>query len=286
MSESQRLLGTANHDRDAAGLTYVYPVISRRAGGVSIGINLNPNNACNWHCAYCQVPELKRGVSPDIDIPLLESELRDFLHVVMEGSFMRQRVPEDCRRLCDIAISGNGEPTSSGQFGEIVTAIGNVMRNFELSGRIPLVLISNGSYAHRPQVKSGLAAIAELGGEAWMKVDSATEEGIKHINGVALSPARLFDQVKTCAEICPTWIQTCVMTWDGEPPTEAEQHAYVAFLSELVADGAPLKGVRLYGLARPSLQPEAMHVAQLDEPWMRGFAARIETTGLSVLLTP
>ena len=61
--ETQHLLTTTDHDRDAAALCYVYPVVSRRAGGVSVGVNLNPNNACNWHCAYCQVPNLKRGVA-------------------------------------------------------------------------------------------------------------------------------------------------------------------------------------------------------------------------------
>ena len=41
-------LSVSDHDRNSAGLTYVYPVISRRAGGVSVGVNLNVNNACNW----------------------------------------------------------------------------------------------------------------------------------------------------------------------------------------------------------------------------------------------
>ena len=44
------MLAINDHRRDSAGLRYVYPVISRRAGGVSVGINLNPNNACNWAC--------------------------------------------------------------------------------------------------------------------------------------------------------------------------------------------------------------------------------------------
>jgi wyosine [tRNA(Phe)-imidazoG37] synthetase (radical SAM superfamily) len=62
MSESPRgRLTVADHDRGSAGLTYVYPVVSRRAGGVSVGINLNVNNACNWRCIYCQVPGLTRG---------------------------------------------------------------------------------------------------------------------------------------------------------------------------------------------------------------------------------
>ena len=40
-------LTPSDHDRNASGMTYVYPVVSRRARGVSVGINLNPNSACN-----------------------------------------------------------------------------------------------------------------------------------------------------------------------------------------------------------------------------------------------
>jgi hypothetical protein len=65
---SRILLKTEDHSRDSAGMRYVYPVVSRRAGGVSVGINLNPNNACNWRCIYCQVPGLTRGGPPPIDL--------------------------------------------------------------------------------------------------------------------------------------------------------------------------------------------------------------------------
>ncbi|MCG8997432.1 radical SAM protein, partial [Laribacter hongkongensis] len=54
-----------DHSRNSAGFQYVYPVLSRRAGGVSVGINLNPNQACNWRCIYCQVPGLVRSQAPD-----------------------------------------------------------------------------------------------------------------------------------------------------------------------------------------------------------------------------
>jgi hypothetical protein len=67
-----------DHNRSFIDMTYVYPVVSRRAGGVSVGINLNPNNACNWHCAYCQVPGLVRGAAPEIDLALLARELAGF----------------------------------------------------------------------------------------------------------------------------------------------------------------------------------------------------------------
>src|SRR5437660_104527 len=101
-----------DHRRDVAGYTYVYPVVSRRAGGVSIGINLNPNNACNWACIYCQVPNLTRGSAPSINVSQLESELRGFLDQVLHGDWMERHVPEGVRVLQDIAFSGNGEPTS------------------------------------------------------------------------------------------------------------------------------------------------------------------------------
>ena len=106
-------LTTSNHDRDVAGLKYVYPVLSRRAGGLSIGINFNTNNACNWRCIYCQVPDLKIGAAPEMNFQLLEQELRYFLDDVLNGDFyQRFQVDENKRTIKDIAISGNGEPTS------------------------------------------------------------------------------------------------------------------------------------------------------------------------------
>ena len=94
-------------------MTYVYPVVSRRAGGVSDGVNLNPNHACNWACVYCQVPDLVRGSAPEIDLAQLEAELRALLGDILHGDFMQTRVPEGAQRLNVIALSVNGEPTSA-----------------------------------------------------------------------------------------------------------------------------------------------------------------------------
>ena len=82
-----------DHSRDAAGLTYVYPVISRRSGGVSVGINLNPNNACNWACAYCQVEGLVRGAAPAIDLEQLSTELAGFLDLASTDAWMEVHAP-------------------------------------------------------------------------------------------------------------------------------------------------------------------------------------------------
>jgi len=281
----QTMLNTRNHDRDAAGLTYVYPVVSRRAGGVSIGVNLNPNNACNWHCVYCQVPDLVRGSSPDIDIPLLNSELSNFIDELLYSDFMQDHVPEDCRRICDVAISGNGEPTSCKQFDTVTDTIIHCLQDAGLLENIPVVLITNGSYVHRPQVQKGLEMMVAHKGEVWFKVDSATDDGIARINGVTLSPDQLRKQLEIAAASCPTWIQTCMFNWDGQPPDEVEITAYLDFLTNLVCDAVPIKGVLLYGIARPSMQPEAVHVSPLDADWLQAMGPRIEAVGLPVKLS-
>lgn len=277
------MLSVADHDRDAAGFTYVYPVVSRRAGGVSVGINLNPNHACDWRCVYCQVPELVRGTAPAIDLVRLDRELRAMLQEVLHGDFMTRHVPEGCRRLSDLAISGNGEPTGSRQFAEVVRLIGDVMHAFALAGGIPLRLITNGSYMRKPSVQAGLRAMAGLGGEVWIKIDRATAEGIRHVNGITAAPAQLAEQVEIAAGLCPTWIQTCMFAWDGAPPESGEIDAYLGFLEGLVARAVPLRGVLLYGLARPSMQqPEAGHLSALSEDWLAALARRIAALGLSV----
>ncbi|MDQ6957974.1 MAG: radical SAM protein [Mariprofundaceae bacterium] len=285
MEKDEHLLTTSNHDRNAAGLTYVYPVVSRRAGGVSIGVNLNPNNACNWHCVYCQVPDLVRGSSPDINIALLNSELSNFIDELLYGHFMQEHVPESCRRICDVAISGNGEPTSCKQFDTVTDTIIHCLQDTGLLESIPVVLITNGSYVHRPQVQQGLEMMAAHRGEVWFKVDSATDEGIERINGVTLSPDQLRKQLEIAATSCPTWIQTCMFNWDGQSPDETEITAYLDFLAALVREAVPVKGVLLYGVARPSMQPEAAHVSPLDEGWIKGMAQRIEAVGLPVKLS-
>lgn len=279
-----QILNIYDHDRDSAGMTYVYPVISRRAGGVSVGINLNTNNACNWRCIYCQVPDLKRGGAPEVDLEKLAGELRSFLRELLQGDFMQRRVPAEARRLNDIALSGNGEPTSAKEFVQVVDLIGTIMAEFDLTGKIKLVLITNGSLIQRAKVKEGLRRMARLGGEVWFKLDSATANGMRRINGTRQTVEKMHDNLRTAALLCPTWLQTCVFEFDGQPPTDIEREAYLKFIGRLQAEEVPLQGVLLYGLARPSMQPEAARLSALPQEWMLNFAAEIEEQGIAVKL--
>lgn len=279
-------LTITEHDRDVAQMLYVYPVVSRRAGGVSVGINLNPNNACNWRCIYCQVPDLKRGAAPTIDLKQLETELTTLLTAILHGDFMQTRVPEDARRLNDIALSGNGESTSAKEFPEVVQLIGRVMKRFDLVDKIKLVLITNGSLLARASVQLGLKRMKKLNGEVWYKLDSATREGMTRINNTRQSLKKTAEHLTLSAHLCPTWIQTCVFALDGVPPSETEQQAYLDFLARLIQQDVKLEGVLLYGIARKSYQAEAPRLSQLPLTWLTQFANRIEQLGMAVRVSP
>jgi wyosine [tRNA(Phe)-imidazoG37] synthetase (radical SAM superfamily) len=280
------LLNAANHDRDSAALRYVYPVVSRRAGSVSVGINLNPNNACNWRCIYCQVPNLTRGAAPKIELPLLEQELRGFLNELLHGDFMETRVPEGLQRINDIALSGNGEPTSSAEFARVIEMIARVRGEVALPETVKTVLITNGSLLYRDEVRQGLRAMAKLNGEVWFKLDRTSEAGMQKINDTQISLGKVRDNLIAAIACCPTWLQTCWFALDGEPPSTQDENDYLAFLSSLLSDGHKPQGVLLYGLARPSMQPEAQRLSALPAQHLQAFGERIEKLGLKVRVTP
>jgi wyosine [tRNA(Phe)-imidazoG37] synthetase (radical SAM superfamily) len=281
------MLTTTDHSRDKAGLTYVYPVLSRRAGGLSIGINLNINNACNWRCIYCQVPDLIRGSAPPVNLDKLGHELRNFLGDVVHGDFYdREEVPDEYRVIKDIAISGNGEPTTANEFDQVVNLIELILKEYGLLNSIKCVLITNGSMVNRIHVKKGLKKLAKMNGEVWFKIDSATPTGIATINQIKGSNVSTLKRLNTSVELCPTWIQTCVFSYKNKPPSKSETDAYINLLKATVSRNIPVKGVLLYGVERPSLQPEVKVIKKLPESWLQDFALRINELSLDVTITP
>ncbi|MCA9718231.1 MAG: radical SAM protein [Myxococcales bacterium] len=274
-------LTVSDHDRDVAGYTYVYPVVSRRAGGVSLGVNLNPNNACNWRCVYCQVPGLVRGAAPPIELPTLTRELRALLDEVQSEAWLTRHVDAPFRRIVDVAFSGNGEPTTARPFDEIVAAVLEVLDERGLQG-LNKVLISNGSMMQREEVQRGLARLAAAGGEVWFKLDSATAEGRRRVNDTSSSPETARQNLRISAAACRTRLQTCVVAIDGAPPSPRERAAYLELVREELAAGTPIADVLLYGMARPSHQPGAERLSRAPSSWIEAFADDIRALGLAV----
>ena len=276
-------LTTTNHCSDIVGLKYVYPVISRRMGGLSIGINFNTNNACNWRCIYCQVADLKIGAAPDMDFKLLEDELRFFLNDVLKGDFYeRFQVGEDKRSIKDIAIAGNGEPTSLKEFARAVELIGKVATEVGVFPRSNYVLITNGSLVHQPRVQSGLKILSAYGGEVWFKFDSASKEGRALVNNTAQSCLASVNNLMISSKLCATKLQTCIFDYDDRGFSEKEKRAYLDLLKDIKDRECNLQAILLYTIARPSQQPEAIRLKPISVEILNNLAADIRFLGFDV----
>ena len=282
MSVSKQYLNIHDHSRELSGLKYIYSVISRRAGGLSIGVNLNVNNACNWQCIYCEIPNLTRGTPPPIELDVLEQELRFFLNEIIHGDYMEKNVSLEDRHLKDIAFSGNGEPTSANEFPEVISIVKKILSEFNLLHKIKIRLITNGSLMHQTSVIKSVGMLKEMNGEVWFKVDAATEESIKTINQVNLKPSQILERLKNSANVCPTFIQTCIFTIDGKGPSKKDIDAYVELINEVKSI---IQGVHLYGLARPSLQPQAKNLGRIDEEILQNIAKELRSLNITTTVS-
>ena len=167
----KEMLTIFNHDRNIFNSKYIYPVVSRRSMGLSLGINLNTNNACNWQCIYCQVSNLTRGKPEKIDLKLLENELDKWLENIVNGTFLNECASHKVD-FKDIAFSGNGEPTATQEFKPIVKIVLEKINKFQLSNTIKLRLITNGSYLNKENVQQGLEHMKSVNHEVWFKIDN------------------------------------------------------------------------------------------------------------------
>jgi wyosine [tRNA(Phe)-imidazoG37] synthetase (radical SAM superfamily) len=268
----------ADHTRLFERNRFVYPVLSRRSGGISIGVNLNPDKVCNFDCIYCQVDRTTQSETRFVEIDSLLDELRATLDLVTSGAIYESEkfrdVPVPLRRLNDIAFSGDGEPTTFKNFDEIIAACAEVKRSFESlpTSRQPpapspqpslkLLLITNASMFHRPHVQRGLEILDENNGEIWAKLEAGTEAYYQLIERTPIPFRQILDNITAASRVRPIVIQSLFMRVNGEPPSSAELNAFCDRLNEIVAAGGQLKLVQVYTVAR---RPAESYVAPLHD---------------------
>ncbi len=248
---------------------YVYTVYSRRTGGLSLGVDLVPNHACNFRCVYCDVEDLVDRDGQELDLAQLEAELTEALEVLRERG-------EVLRSVC---LSGRGEPTKQFEFPAAIEVIAKVCK-----GRVPrFALLTNGAELTGKRVRAGLATWAGLGGEIWFKLDSATREGQREINSSDILLRLVRNSLRVASETCPTWIQTMLFTRRGEQMSAVERKAYLDFLTDQKRSGLRLEGVQLCSIDRPSAQPEAQSqaIGPADGAFVSALAAEVRAIGLN-----
>jgi wyosine [tRNA(Phe)-imidazoG37] synthetase (radical SAM superfamily) len=321
------------HPRTFAANRYVYPVLSRRAGGISIGVNLNLDRSCNFRCVYCQVdratpagkggqaPRRTKGASPPfpqsgpVDLDRLAEELDRMVVLVVSGRIFEgpqfRGTPPALRRLNDIALSGDGEPTLSANFDQAVEVCAEVRRRHGLDG-LKLVLLTNAGALDQPRVRRALETLDRNGGEIWAKLDAGAEYYYARVNRSAVPWQRILDNLREAAIRRPIVVQSLFMRIRGErekgdsphlceapcgraptegwsrqmgtvpffPPTAAELAAYCSRLEEILAAGGRIKLVQVHTIARP---PAEAWVSALADAEVDAIAELVRhRTGLPV----
>src|SRR6187431_2747617 len=134
------------HPRRFEDNRFVYPVLSRRSEGISVGVNLNPDKVCNFDCIYCQVDRTTQSETKFVGTEQLLTELEDTLRLAGSGELFEHEkfrgTPPQLRRLNDIAFSGDGEPTTYRNFDEVISRVAQFKRARGLAD-VKMVLITN-----------------------------------------------------------------------------------------------------------------------------------------------
>lgn len=218
------------HPRSFREFRYVYPVVSRRSGGLSIGVNLSLSGQCNFSCVYCQVlaeggQRLSAINSDSIDFGVLESELRQLVGMVNDGSLFQDSwfslLPAEKRVLKDIAFSGDGEPTLSSVFPQAVCCVAAIRKQL-CNETTKIVLITNGTMLHVKRVQDAIELLLENNGEIWAKLDAGTPEYFQTISRSPVKYEKILDNLAELTKKFPTVIQSCFLSIHGQIPDDSE----------------------------------------------------------------
>jgi wyosine [tRNA(Phe)-imidazoG37] synthetase (radical SAM superfamily) len=243
----------ARHGRTFDANRFVYPVLSRRSGGISVGVNLNPDKICNFDCVYCQVDRTRQSETRFVEIDSLLVELEQMLRMVTSGDLYATPefgdTPGPLRRLNDIAFSGDGEPTTYRNFDEIIAVCANLKKRLELDD-VRMVLITNASMFHREHVRRGLQTLDAHQGEIWAKLEAGTDAYYQLVERTPIPFRQILDNITEAACVRPLVIQSLFMRIHGEPPSDEELAAFCDRLNEITAAGGQIKSVQVYTVAR------------------------------------
>lgn len=281
------LAAVRDHARLFAEFALVYPVISRRSGGLSLGVNLNPDKRCNFDCVYCEVDRKTPGRATQVELPRLREELTALIRLAQAGELAQvdkfREAAALTRDIKDIAFSGDGEPTMVPNFSACAQVVIEVKQAAGLSDT-KIVLITDAAGLDKTDVQRGLALLDAHQGEIWGKLDAGTEPYYRLVNRSHVAFARILRNLVSTARVRPIVIQSLFLNVRGEPMPPVELAAYCDRLNEITAAGGRIKEVHAYTIARPT--PESW-VSRLEPPVLETLAQTIRArTGLAVLTFP
>jgi wyosine [tRNA(Phe)-imidazoG37] synthetase (radical SAM superfamily) len=267
--------------RDFSVNRFVYTVVSSRARGLSVGVNMNPDKYCNFDCAYCEVNRDEPSREALLNVAAMAEELDHTLELVQSGQ-IRDRpcyrnVPDELMKLRHVALSGDGEPTLCPYFVDAVQSVIHIRAR----GKFPffkIVLITNASGLNLPDVEEGLRSFTPRD-EIWAKLDAGTQKYMDCVNKPECTIEQVAANILRLARQRPVIIQSLFPSLNGVEPPESEIEAYVERLTELKAGGAQIPLVQVYSATRPTPHSECGHLSLRS---LSRIARRVrEATGLT-----
>ncbi|MBI1248666.1 radical SAM protein [bacterium] len=270
------------HQRSFEGNRFVYPVLSRRSKGLSVGVNLNPDKICNFDCIYCQVDRRTESEVRFVETEQYFRELEEMLQLCASGEIFQTakfaETPPNLRRVNDIAFSGDGEPTTYKNFDQLIERSAEIKRQHGLD-HVKMVLITNATMFHRPHVQRGLEILDANQGEIWAKLDAGTKEYYHTIERTKIPFQRVLDNLLLAAKVRPIVIQSMFLKLQGEAPSADEIAAFCDRLNEITQAGGQVKLVQVYTVAR---RPAESIVTPLEDAEVDAIAQAVrQNTGLT-----
>ncbi len=249
--------------RDFLNNRFVYAVVSPRAGGLTLGVNLNPDKRCNFDCVYCEVARSTVPEPSTLDVAVMASELHRTLEQVRQGRLHEHpqyhSLSGELMQLRHVALSGDGEPTLSPRFAEVVQAVVHI----RALGGFPffkIVLLTNGTGLDRAPVLESLKRFTKSD-EIWIKLDGGTQEYLDKVCRLKdVTLGKILSNILHLARQRPVVIQSLFPAINGAEPSAEEIQQYAHRLKELKSDGAQISLVQIYSANRPMTHAECGHL--------------------------
>lgn len=249
--------------RKFLGNRFVYALVSQRASGLSIGINMNPDKVCNFDCVYCYVHrDSHSSLTKEVDVSVMSDELKHLLAVLQLGKLHEtpefSHIPGELLKLKQVALSGDGEPTCCSNFLEIVEEICKIRSNLQFQ-KFKLVLITNGTGLHLEPVRKGISRFLTTD-EIWVKLDGGSLEFLKFVNRPKVPIEAVFSNILELGTKRPIVIQSLFSSVHGEGPSKDEIEAYTQRLIGFKEKGVKISLVQIYSASSPPVQVTCAHL--------------------------
>lgn len=247
------------------------PIHSRRLG-VSLGINLSPNDGkvCSFDCLYCEAGYNSQGKGTT-GLPSRE-KVRKMLEEKL------QQMKAGGENLDVITFSGNGEPTLHPEFPGIVDDVLELRNSYYPEAKVSV--LTNSTKIFTPEVADALKKVDNN----ILKLDSAVEETMQLIDCPSSPSFTVAKVVEGLKQFSGTGIiQTMILRGEHEGKkidntTPEELDALINAYNEIKP-----KEIMIYSLDRSTPEEKLIKV---EKPELELIADKIkEGTGLNVIVS-